>query len=91
MRLHLDNNRDSSPGCSATAPRIKETTQGLDYLRNRAITAGEAIDRFRIGFANKTLGRKLPTKQSKAGREIRTRLQQVGFLGIRAMNASTVA
>ena len=58
---------------------LKETTEGLDYLRNRGITAGEAIDRFRIGFANKTLGRKLPTKQSKAGREIRARLQQVGF------------
>ena len=35
---------------------LKETTEGLDYLRSRGITVGEAIDRFRIGYANRTLG-----------------------------------
>ena len=39
---------------------LKETTEGLDYLRSRGITVGEAIDRFRIGYANRTLGLKLP-------------------------------
>ena len=55
---------------------LKETTEGLDYLRSRGVTVGEAIDRFRIGYANRTLGLKLPVKQVKAGKEIRTRLQQ---------------
>ncbi len=58
---------------------IKETTEGLDYLRSRGVTVGEAIDRFRIGYANRTLGLKLPAKQVKAGKQIRTRLQQVGL------------
>ena len=28
---------------------LKETTEGLDYLRSRGVTVGEAIDHFRIG------------------------------------------
>ena len=58
---------------------LKETTEGLDYLRRRGITVGEAIDRFRIGYANRTLGLKLPHMRLKAGKHIRTRLQQVGI------------
>lgn len=54
---------------------LKETTDGLDYLRSRGIIVGEAIDRFRIGYANRTLGLKLPVKQVSAGKQIRTRLQ----------------
>ena len=58
---------------------LKETTEGLDYFRSRGITVGEAIDHFRIGYANRTLGLKLPSMQVKAGREVRTRLQQLGL------------
>ena len=50
---------------------LKETTEGLDYLRSRGVTVGEAIDHFRIGYANRTLGLTLPTMDSKAGRDIR--------------------
>ena len=59
---------------------LKETTEGLDYLRSRGITVGEAIDRFRIGYANRTLGLLLPVKQVKAGKQIRSRLQQIGIM-----------
>ena len=58
---------------------LKEATEGLNYLRSRGVTVGEAIDRFRIGYANRTLGLKLPVKQLKAGKQIRTRLQQLGL------------
>ncbi|MBN1910017.1 MAG: hypothetical protein JW818_09780 [Pirellulales bacterium] len=58
---------------------FKETAEGLDYLRGRGVTVGEAIDRFRIGYANRTLGLKLPSMDSKAGRDMRGRLQQVGL------------
>lgn len=58
---------------------LKETTEATDYLRSRGITVSEAIDRFRIGYANRTLGLKLPNKQVQAGNEIRSRLQQVGI------------
>ena len=58
---------------------LKETTEGLDYLRGRGITSGEAIDHFRIGYANRTLGLKLPHMRLKTGKEIRTRLQEIGI------------
>jgi hypothetical protein len=58
---------------------LKETTEGLDYLHSRGITAGEAVDYFRIGYANRTLGLRLPTKVVRAGKEIRTRLQKLGI------------
>lgn len=58
---------------------LKETTEGLEYLRSRGVTVGEALDRFRIGYSNRTLGLKLPVKQLKAGKQIRTRLQQLGL------------
>lgn len=59
---------------------LKETTEGLDYLRSRGITASEAIGRFCAGQCNRTLGMRLPLKQVSAGREIRTRLQNLGIL-----------
>ena len=59
---------------------LKETTEGLAYLRSRGVTVSEAIDRFRIGYANRTLGLKLPNKQVSAGKKIRSRLQQLGVM-----------
>ena len=73
--------RSCSPRSSTIYHRtLKETTEGLDYLRSRGITVGEAIDRFRIGYANRTLGSSCRRWNSKAGKEIRTRLQQLGLL-----------
>ena len=57
---------------------LKETAKGLDYLRKRGIT-DEAIDHFRIGYSNRTLGLHLPKMDSKAGRDIRGRLRQLGL------------
>ena len=59
---------------------FKECRDGLEYLHSRGVTMGEAIDRFRIGYANRTLGLKLPSMQVKAGRRIRSRLQKVGIV-----------
>ncbi len=58
---------------------LKETTEGLDYLRSRGVTVGEAIDRFRIGYANRTLGLNLPSMDSRLGQQTRERLQQLGL------------
>lgn len=52
---------------------LKETTEGLGYLRSRGVTVGEAIGRFRIGYSNRTLGLKLPVKQLKASKQIRAK------------------
>ena len=58
---------------------LKETSEGLEYLRKRGVTVGEAVERFRIGYANRTLGLTLPHMGTKEGKAIRTRLQRLGI------------
>lgn len=62
---------------------LKQSPEALAYLESRGIRSDEAIARFRLGFANRTLGLRLPEKNRKAGAEIRTRLQQLGNNGVR--------
>lgn len=58
---------------------LKESPVGLDYLKKRGIANGQVIDQFRLGFSNRTLGPTLPSKDSKAGRNIRRRLERLGI------------
>ena len=61
---------------------LKQSPDALSYLEARGITgsaAQAAIDTFRLGFADRTLGLRLPQKNRVAGAEIRTRLQKVGI------------
>src|ERR1051326_8223387 len=44
------------------------------YLHSRGLDGEEANKRFKLGFADRTLGFHLPGKQWKAGKEIRARL-----------------
>lgn len=57
---------------------LKANTAARKYLTSRGITHPSVIDHFRLGFSDRSLGTKLPTKDSKAGREIRSRLQRLG-------------
>lgn len=60
---------------------LKQAPEALAYLESRGITgsaAMAAIDTFKLGFANRTLGLRLPEKSRKAGAEIRTRLERLG-------------
>jgi DNA primase len=53
----------------------------------------EMIDHFKLGFANRTLGYRLPDKNRKSGAEIRGRLQRLGVLresGHEHLNGSVV-
>ncbi len=59
--------------------QLKHSPEALAYLKKRGITA-EAIDYFKLGYANRTLGYRLPPKNIKAGQAIRTRLQSIGLL-----------
>lgn len=59
--------------------RLKQTPTALDYLQKRGITA-EAVEAFRLGFADRTLGLRLPAAVTKAGGDIRERLKRVGLL-----------
>ena len=47
---------------------LKNSTEALDYLKQRGITNSEVITHFKIGYADRSLGRLLPNKQLKAGR-----------------------
>ncbi len=59
--------------------RLKQSKLALAYLQKRGLTAA-AIDHFKIGFADRTLGLSLPETQTKAGADIRARLQKLGVM-----------
>jgi DNA primase catalytic core len=59
--------------------RLKQTPDALAYLQKRGIGRSEAIEQFKIGYSDRTLGLRLPNKQRKTGAEIRTRLEKLGL------------
>jgi DNA primase len=59
--------------------RLKQSPEALAYLERRGIAHAEAIDRFRLGVADRTLGLRLPNKQRKDGQAIRARLERLGL------------
>jgi len=58
---------------------LKQSPEALAYLDKRGIADGEAIERFRLGFANRTLGYRLPARNRKEGAAIRGALQRLGL------------
>lgn len=59
---------------------LKQSPEALAYLKQRGLDNAELIDRFKLGYANRTLGYRLPAKNRKAGAEIKGRLQTLGIL-----------
>jgi DNA primase len=59
---------------------LKQSPEALAYLEQRGIRSDAAIEQFRLGFANRTLGLRLPAMNRKAGADVRTRLQRLGVL-----------
>ncbi|MFS8064482.1 MAG: toprim domain-containing protein, partial [Luteimonas sp.] len=59
---------------------LLESPEALAYLAKRGLTDPEMIGRFRLGYANRTLGYQLPAKSVKAGAELKGRLQGIGIL-----------
>jgi DNA primase catalytic core len=59
---------------------LKESPEALAYLEERGINDPELIDRFKLGFANRSLGYRLPERVYKAGKIIRGQLQSIGIL-----------
>ena len=58
---------------------LKQSPEALAYLAKRGLDHPELIDTFRLGFANRTLGYRLPAMQTKAGAALRGALQRVGL------------
>ena len=72
---------------------LKESPEAKGYLEQRGLMNGEMIDRFKLGFANRTLAYRLPEKTCKAGAEQRGQLQRLGILresGHEHLNGSLV-
>lgn len=59
---------------------LKTVPEALAYLKGRGIDHPEAIDKFRLGYANRTLGLRLPNNQRVAGEKIRGQLERIGIL-----------
>ncbi len=59
---------------------LKQSTEALAYLKARGLEHPELIERFKLGYANRTLGLRLPDKNRKEGGAIRHRLQALGLL-----------
>jgi DNA primase catalytic core len=58
---------------------LKQSPEAMKYLQSRGLHSAEIIDRFKLGFANRTLGYRLPAKNRAAGADMRGRLQELGI------------
>lgn len=57
---------------------LLQSVEGIAYLEERGLADGELIKHFKLGYANRTLGLRLPQKNRKAGAELREKLQRLG-------------
>ena len=57
---------------------LKQNTDALAYLKKRGIHR-DAIDQFKLGVANRTLGYRLPKANRKEGAALRSQLQRIGI------------
>ncbi len=58
---------------------LLESPEALAYLEKRGLNDVELINHFKLGYANRTLGLRLPNKNRKAGSELREKLQRIGI------------
>ena len=54
--------------------------EALEYLKRRGIGSEEAIRTFKLGYANRTLGYRLPEKNRIDGAALRGQLQRIGLM-----------
>ena len=59
---------------------LRARPEALAYLQLRGLDHPELVEHFRLGFANRTLGLRLPAMNRKSGAAMRTRLQALGVL-----------
>jgi DNA primase catalytic core len=59
---------------------LKQTPAALGYLEKRGLKSQEAIERFKLGFCDRSLCYRLPAKNRRAGAELRGVLTEFGLL-----------
>jgi DNA primase len=57
---------------------LLQSPEANAYLESRGLNDPELINHFQLGYANRTLGLRLPHKNRKAGAELREKLQRIG-------------
>jgi DNA primase len=57
---------------------LLQSPEALAYLEKRGLDDAELINHFKLGYANRTLGLRLPQKNRKSGAELRSKLQALG-------------
>ena len=58
---------------------LKQSPDALAYLERRGLKHPEMIEKFKLGFANRTLGYRLPQSNRVTGADLRGRLQKLGI------------
>jgi DNA primase catalytic core len=58
---------------------LTESPEAKRYLESRGLKSSEMVERFRLGFANRTLGYGLEAKNRSGGAAVRGRLQRLGI------------
>jgi hypothetical protein len=59
---------------------LRQSPEALDYLQRRGIGNEEAIQTFKLGYANRTLGYRLPASNRVEGAALRGQLQRIGLM-----------
>ena len=59
---------------------FKRTPAAQGYLEKRGLQSAEMVEKFQIGFVDRSLGLRLPTSQRVEGKHLRDQLQQLGVL-----------
>jgi DNA primase catalytic core len=59
---------------------LKTSAEALAYLEKRGIASPDAIEAFSLGYANRTLGLRLPSPKRADGLKLRHRLTSLGIL-----------
>ena len=58
---------------------LLESPEAMAYLESRGLASREAVERFRLGYANRTLSNRIPPRRRKDGSLLRDRLQALGI------------
>ncbi|MFO0041703.1 MAG: toprim domain-containing protein [Pseudomonadota bacterium] len=59
---------------------LKQSPEALAYLAKRGLNHPALVDTFQLGYANRTLGYRLPEKNRLSGAALRGALQRIGIL-----------
>jgi DNA primase len=72
---------------------LLKSDEVMRFLETKKIASVELINHFKLGYANRSLSYRLPDKNRKAGKDIRTKLQSLGVMrssGHEHLNGSLV-